>query len=59
MCLVAIYIGYWSAIDFLWWDVESISEFDFKGASTLMGHSGPRSKPIFLDDTVYEGWISF
>ena len=24
-----------------------------------MGHGGPRSKPIFLDDMVYEGWISF
>ena len=52
MCLVVIYIGYWSAVDFLWRDVESISEFDFKEASTLMGHNGPRFKPIFLDDKV-------
>ena len=40
-CFVLIYIGYQSADDSLQWDVESILEFDSKGAGTPMGLSGP------------------
>ena len=58
-CLIVIYIGYWSAIDSLQQDVESISKFDYEGASTPMGPNDSRSELIFLDDTVYEGYISF
>ena len=58
-CLVVVYIGYWSAIDSLWWDVESISEFDYERASTATGPNGPYFELIFLDGTVYEGWMSF
>ena len=53
-CLVVIYIGYWNAIDSLQWDVESISEFDYEEANTLMGPIGPRFELIFLDGMVYE-----
>nr|CAN73942.1 hypothetical protein VITISV_004988 [Vitis vinifera] len=41
------------------WDVESISEFDYEGASTLIGLNGSHSKLIFLVGMVYEGWMSF
>ena len=58
-CLVLIYIGYWSVIDSLWWDVESILEFDYEGASTPTGPNGPRFELIFFDDMIYEGWMSF
>ena len=30
---------------------------DFKGVDTFIGSSGPRSKLIYHDDTIYEGWI--
>ena len=53
------YIEYWNAIDSLYWNVESISKFDYEGASTLMGPSGPHSEIIFLVSTTYEGWIGF
>ena len=58
-CLVVIYIGYWSVIDSLWWDVESIIEFDSKGVSTFMSPNGPCFELIFFFDTTYEGWMSF
>ena len=57
--LVVIYIGHQSAIDFLQWNVESTSELNFEGANTPMSPSGPHSKLIYHDDTVYEGQISF
>ena len=34
-------------------------EFDFEGASTPIGPNGPLFEVIFLDDTVYESWMSF
>ena len=40
-------------------NVESISEFDYEGVSTLMGPDGPCSELIFLDDMVYEDWMAF
>ena len=58
-CFVVIYIGYWSAVDSLQWDVESISKFDYEGDSIPMGPSGPHFELIFFDDTVYEGLMSF
>ena len=64
-CLVVIDIGYQSVVDFLQWDVELILEFDYEGASTpmgsstLMGLNGPHSELIFLDDTIYEGWMGY
>ena len=54
-CLVVIYIGYWSVIDSLQWNVESILEFDSEGASTPMGPNGPHYELIFLDDMIYGG----
>ena len=41
------------------WDVELISKFNSKEANTLMGPNGPRSKLIFFDDMIYEGWMGF
>ena len=58
-CFVLIYIGYQSADDSLQWDVESILEFDSKGANAPMGHSGPSSKLLFLIGTTYEDWMGF
>ena len=29
------------------------------GSSTLMGLNGPHSELIFLDDTIYEGWMGY
>ena len=29
------------------------------GSSTLMGLNGPRSELIFLDSTIYEGWMGY
>ena len=55
--LIVIYIGYWSAIDSLQWNVESSSKLNFERASTPMSLNGLRSKLISHDDTVYEGWI--
>ena len=55
--LVVIYIGYWSAVDSLQWNVESISELDFEEANTPMGPNGPNTKLIYRDDRVYDGWI--
>ena len=54
-CLIVIYIGYWSVIDSLQWDIESISEFDYKGVGTPMGLSSPRFELIFFDDMIDEG----
>ena len=56
-CLLVIYIGYWSAVDSLEWNVESTLELYYKGASTFIGPSGPYSKLIYHNDTIYEGWI--
>ena len=56
LCLV-IYIGYWSAVDSLQWNVESTSELDSKGANTLMVPRDPCSELIYHDDTIYESWI--
>ena len=58
-CLIVIYIAYWSAIDSLQQDVESISKFDYEKANTPMGPSGPRFELIFLDCMLYEGWMGF
>ena len=46
LSLIVIYIGYWSVVDSLQWDIESILEFDYKGANTPIGHSGPHSELI-------------
>ena len=59
LCLFIIYIGYWSAIDFLQWDVESTSKLDCKGDNTPMDASSLHSKLIYHDDMVYESWIDF
>ena len=56
-CLVVIYIGYQSSIDYLQWDVESTLELDYEGSIILMGPSGFHSKLIYLADVGYEGWI--
>ena len=48
-------IGYWSTVDSLEWDVESILELDYEGSGTPMGLNGLQSKLIFLDSTVYKG----
>ena len=58
-CLVVIYLGHWSVVDSLQWDVESISEFDYEEANDPMGPNGPYFELIFLDDTVYEGWMGY
>ena len=53
--LIVIYIGYWSAIDYLQWNVESTLELDFEGANTTMGPNFLRFDLIYHDDTIYEG----
>ena len=53
-CLVVIYIGYWSVVDSLYWNVESNSKLDSMGVGTLMGPRVPCSKLIYHDGTVYE-----
>ena len=58
-CLVVIYIGYWSSVDYLLWDVESTLELDYEGANILMGLIGPHSKLIYLVGMGYEGRIAF
>ena len=58
LCLIVIYIRYWSVIDSLQQNVELTLEFDSKGVSTLMGPSGPYFELIYHDDMVYDGWIS-
>ena len=55
--LVVIYIGYYSVIDSLQWDVGSPLKLDFEEANTLMGPNGHRFGLIYHDDTGYEGWI--
>ena len=55
--LIVIYIGYWSAIDYLQWNVESTLELDYKEVSTPIGPNGHRFELIYHDDMVYEGWI--
>ena len=57
LCLVVIYIGYQSIVDYLQWDVESTSKLDYKGVSNPMGPIGPLFKFIYHNDMVYEGWI--
>ena len=58
-CLVVIYIGYWSSVDSLQWDVESTLKMDSEGASIPMGPNGSHSELIFLVSMGYEGWIGF
>ena len=58
-CLIVIYIGYWSSIDSLQWDVESTLELDYEGASIPISPNGPCYKLIYLVGTNYEGWIGF
>ena len=36
-----------------------MSEFDYEGANTHLGPTGPHSKLIFLYDTVYKGWMGY
>ena len=57
LCLIVIYIGYYSAIDFLQQDVESTSKLDSEGANFPMGPNDPHSKLIYHVGTIYEGWI--
>ena len=57
LCLVVIYIRYWSAIDSLQWNVASTLELDYEGASTLIDPNGPYFELIYHDSTVYEGQI--
>ena len=52
-----IYIGYWSAVNYLQWDVEITLELDYEGVNTPMGLSDLLSKLIYNDDMVYEGYI--
>ena len=62
-CLVIIYIGYWSSIDSLQWDVESTLELDFEGISIPMDPNGPHFELIYLIGMGYEGhigsWFTF
>ena len=53
--LIVIYIGYWNAIDYLQWNVESTLELDFEGANTTMGPNCLYFELIYHDDTIYEG----
>ena len=55
--LIVIYIWYLSAIDFLWWNIKSISELDSEGANTPMNLGDPYFELMSYDDMVYEGWI--
>ena len=57
--LIVIYIGYWSAIDYLQWNVESTSKLDYKGVNIPMGPTNPHSKLTYYDDTIYEGLIDY
>ena len=54
-----IYIGYWSVVVSLQWNVESTSKLNSERANTPIGLNDPCSELIYLDDTVYEGWIDF
>ena len=56
-CLVIIYIGYWSSVDSLQWDIESTSKLDYEKADTPMGPNGLRFELICLVVIGYEGWI--
>ena len=58
-CLVIIYIGYWSIVDYLQQDVESTSKLDSKEDSAPMTLNGPCFKLIYHDDTSHEGQIDF
>ena len=55
--LIVIYIWCLSEIDFLWWNIESISELDSEGANTPMSLGDPYFELMSYDDMVYEGWI--
>ena len=59
LCLIVIYIGDWSVVDSLQWNVESNSKLDSKGASTPMGPNGPRSNLIYHHGMVYKRWIDY
>ena len=58
-CLVVIYIGYWSLVDSLQWDIKSTLELEYEGTNIPTSHSGPHSMLIYLVDTDYEVWIGF
>ena len=58
LCLIIIYIGYWSVVYSLQWNVESASKLVSKRDNTPMGPNGPCFKLIYHDNTLYEGWIS-
>ena len=58
-CLIVIYIGYWSSVDSLQWDVESTLELDYEGANIPISPNGPCSKLIYLVGMGYEGQIGF
>ena len=56
-CLVLIYIGYWSLVDFLQQNVESTLELDFEGTNIRMSPNGPYFELIYLVGIGYEGQI--
>ena len=47
LCLVIIYIGYWSVVNSLLWNVESTLELDYERTSTPMGPNGSHSEFIY------------
>ena len=56
-CLVVIYIGYWSSVNSLQWDIESTLELDSKESNIPKSLNGPRSELIYLVGMGYEDWI--
>ena len=48
LCLIVIYIGYWSVVYSLSWDVESTSKVNSYGNNSLMGSSGSHSSSYTL-----------
>ena len=59
LCLIAIYIEYYSEVDSLQWNIESTSELDYERANTPTSPNCPHSELIYNDDIVYRGWIIF
>ena len=56
-CPILIYTRYETVIDSLQQDIKSNLELDSKGASALMGLSGPRHELICHVGMIYKGWI--
>ena len=52
--LIIIYIGYWSTVYSLQWNIESTSKLDSEGVSPPMGPNGPRFELLDHDDMFYE-----